>query len=92
MSEITITKLSSKGQIVIPKTLRKLLGLKTGEVFALFGENDTIILKKLSIPSTKEFDDLLKWGSAYAKKNNISKKDVLNAMKETYLLNENKEK
>ena len=83
MSEITITKLSSKGQIVIPKKLRKLLGLKTGEVFALFGENDTIILKKLSIPSTKEFDDLLKWGSEYAKKNNISKKDVLKAIKET---------
>ncbi len=83
MSKITITTLSSKGQIVIPKTIRDLLGLKTGEVFALFGENDTIILKKLSIPSTEEFDDFLKWASTYAKKNNISKKDVLNAIKET---------
>jgi len=83
MSEITITKLSSKGQIVIPKTLRDMLGLKTGEVFALFGEKDTLILKKLNLPSNKEFDDLLKWGRTYAKKNKISKKDVLNAIKET---------
>jgi antitoxin PrlF len=83
MSEITITKLSSKGQIVIPKTLRDVLGLKTGEVFALFGEKDTIILKKLTLPSNKEFDELLKWGKTYAKKNKISKKDVLTAIKET---------
>jgi len=82
-TKITITKLSSKGQIVIPKNLRNQLGLKTGEVFALFGENDTITLKKLSIPSNKEFDELLKWASAYAKEKKISKKDVLNAIKQS---------
>ena len=53
MSEVTLTKLSSKGQIVIPKSLRTLLSLKSGEVFAVFGEGDTIILKKLSPPIRK---------------------------------------
>jgi len=82
MSEVTITKLSSKGQIVIPKTLRDFLGLKSGEVFAMFGERDTIILKKLELPSDTEFDELLNWGSNYAKKKKISKKDVLKAISE----------
>lgn len=82
MSEVTITKLSSKGQIVIPKTLRDLLGLKAGEVFAMFGEGDTIILKKLELPSDTEFEELLKWGSDYAKKKKILKKDVLKAISE----------
>jgi len=82
MSEVTITKLSSKGQIVIPKTLRDILGLKAGEVFAMFGERDTIILKKLNLPSDSEFDELLIWGSNYAEKKKISKKDVLKAISE----------
>ena len=82
MSEVTITRLSSKGQIVIPKTLRNLLSLRAGEVFAMFGEGDTIVLKKLELPSDTEFEELLNWGSDYAKKKKISRKDILKAISE----------
>ena len=44
--EIEITKLSSKGQIVIPSSMRK--GFEEGEKIILIKANDKIILKKAS--------------------------------------------
>ncbi len=82
MGEVMITRLSSKGQIVLPKALRETLGLKSGEIFAMFGEDDTIVLKKIELPSEKEFEKLLKWGQKYAKRFKISEKDVLRAIEE----------
>ena len=82
MGEVVITRLSSKGQIVLPKTIRETLGLRSGEIFAMFGEDDTIVLKKIELPSEKEFEKLLKWGQKHAKKYKISKRDVLKAIEE----------
>lgn len=78
-----ITRLSSKGQIVLPKDLRKALNLKSGEMFAMYGEDDTIVLKRIDLPSEEEFEKLLKWGEKYAKKYKITKKDVLRAIEES---------
>ncbi|MFA5772708.1 MAG: AbrB/MazE/SpoVT family DNA-binding domain-containing protein [Thermoplasmata archaeon] len=80
MTEVTVTKMSSKGQIVVPQNIREMLGLKVGELFALFGEDDTIILKKIKLPSDAEFRALLKWGKIYARKKGISKGDVIKAL------------
>ena len=76
MSEVAITKMSSKGQIVVPKRLRELLGISTGEVFAMFGNDDTLVLKRLNVPSRSEFEALLHWGEEFARRRNIKKKDV----------------
>ena len=46
--EITeLTKASSKGQIVIPTSIRKRLGIKEGSVFSIAARKDIIVLKKL---------------------------------------------
>ncbi len=82
MGEIMITRLSSKGQIVLPKALRETLGIKSGEIFAMFGEDDTIVLKRIELPSEEEFEKLLKWGQKYAEKFKISKEDVLKAIED----------
>lgn len=54
--EIEMTRVSSKGQVVIPDLIREKLGLKSGSRLLVFGEGDTIILKKVGLPgsSTKE--------------------------------------
>ena len=44
------TKISSKGQLVIPKEIRKELHIKEGDVFATMIRNDLIILKKIRNP------------------------------------------
>ena len=46
MVQIDITKLSSKGQIVIPLDLRK--GFKEGEKIIVIRKGDSILLKKAS--------------------------------------------
>jgi AbrB family looped-hinge helix DNA binding protein len=49
------TTISSKGQLVIPKSMRTALGLKEGDTFAAnIINNDLIVLKKVSISLTSE--------------------------------------
>jgi len=82
MSEVAITKMSSKGQIVVPKRLRELLGISTGEIFAMFGNDDTIVLKRLNVPSINDFEILLQWGEEFAKRKKVKKGDVAKAIEE----------
>jgi AbrB family looped-hinge helix DNA binding protein len=42
-----ITRVSSKGQIVIPSSIRKGMGVKEGSLFTIAARRNMIILKKL---------------------------------------------
>lgn len=44
MGEIKTSKISSKGQITIPKSMRKLAGIKEGDIIAIVSEGKTIVL------------------------------------------------
>ena len=82
MSDVELTKLSSKGQVVIPRQVRDALGLKEGETFAVIGKEDTVILKKVNIPSSKQvFERLHAWGVAFAKKKGLKEEDVQAAVR-----------
>lgn len=59
MQGLATTKMSSKGQVVIPEEIRKRLGLKAGAQFVVVGEKDTVILKPISPPSMEEFEELI---------------------------------
>ena len=79
-----ITKISSKGQVVIPYGIRKELELNVGSQVAITKMNDYILLKKVKIPDIKkEFQRLNKLGREWAKKKGIkSEKDVLRIIHE----------
>mgnify|MGYP001557856492 CR=1 FL=1 len=53
MAEIEFTKLSSKGQVVIPKKIRQFLKLIEGTLFAVNEQNGMILLKKVEIEEEK---------------------------------------
>ena len=55
--KLEITSLSSRGQVVIPQEIRNKLNLEDGEKFIVVGKGDTIILKKIKMPS---FNDISK--------------------------------
>ncbi|MBI2109819.1 AbrB/MazE/SpoVT family DNA-binding domain-containing protein [Candidatus Woesearchaeota archaeon] len=56
-----LTKVSSKGQLVIPKDIRKHLKIKEGDVFATTSADyNLIILKKIKNPILKKDLILLK--------------------------------
>ncbi len=54
MTALAAIKMSSKGQIVIPKSIRTRLGLKEGDTLIVASQDDLLILKKLTL------EDLLK--------------------------------
>lgn len=47
-NDMAFTTVSSKGQIVIPNRVRKKLGIKDGNVFAITEKKGLIVLKKLN--------------------------------------------
>ena len=80
MTSIETTKMSSKGQIVIPEEIRNRLGLKTGDKFLVMGDKDIVILKTLSNPSINQFDDLIREARKQAKATGLKKSDIVNAI------------
>ena len=81
MEKLEITSMSSRGQVVIPLDIREQLGLKEGEKFVVVGEDDTIILKRVAMPSFKNFDKLLQKTRQFAKEKGITKADVEGTIK-----------
>ena len=55
--------------------------VKEGEKFVVVGEEDTVILKKVTMPSFKNFDKLLQKTQQFAKDSGITKADVESAIK-----------
>ena len=51
MADCATTKLSSKGQVVIPEEARNDLGLNEGDQFVVIGQGDAVILKVITPPS-----------------------------------------
>ena len=75
--EIQITTTSPKGQVVIPLEIREHMKIESGTKFAVYGRGDTIIFKRLELPTVKDFERLAKFGREFAAKKRIKEKDVL---------------
>ncbi|MFH0971935.1 MAG: AbrB/MazE/SpoVT family DNA-binding domain-containing protein [Candidatus Micrarchaeota archaeon] len=86
--EQAVTSISSKGQVVIPEAVRKAMEIKPGEKFAVFAQDDVILLKKLKLPTAAEaFKQISDWGKDYAKKKGFEESDVdamLHRRRKTY--------
>jgi AbrB family looped-hinge helix DNA binding protein len=83
MAKLATTKMSSKGQVVIPEEIRDRLGLKAGIQFVVIGERDVVILKALTAPSMGDFDDLIKQARKQARKSGMKRSDVSRATAKT---------
>jgi AbrB family looped-hinge helix DNA binding protein len=81
MVELATTRLSSKGQVVIPEDVRQRLGLKPGVQFIVVGEGDVVILKTISPPSMKDFDGLVSKVRSQARRAGVKPADVATAVK-----------
>ena len=74
MSEIT--KVTSKGQVVIPSQIRKALNLKEGSALAVSSAGDMVLMRKMDVPDLrKEFEELTKSGEKLAKKRGIKNEE-----------------
>ena len=82
MSKIATTKMSSKGQVVIPEAIRKQLNLEPGEQFVVMAESDIVILKRITPPTIDEFEPLLARARLAAAEAGLTQKDVEEAIRE----------
>ncbi len=82
MAGVATTKMSSKGQVVIPEGIRKRLGLTTGSQFVVVGEKDTVILKTISAPTLADFDELVSEARRQAHQAGMKRSDVAAAIRE----------
>ena len=80
MAGLATTKMSSRGQVVIPEAVRRRLKLKPGSRFVVVGEDDVVILKALTPPSMKEFDALISEARRQARRTGLKKSDVSDAV------------
>ncbi len=69
MVEIEITRLSSKGQIVIPNSMRR--GLKNGDKFIIIKDKNRFIIKKAS-----EMDEQFKEDMEFARRTEEARKQI----------------
>lgn len=76
MSDISTTKMTSKGQVVIPEEIREYMHLESGVKFIVMATNDSIIFKKVTPIPQKDIKLLLKASQAIAKKYKFKEKDV----------------
>lgn len=80
METLATTRMSSKGQVVIPESIRKQLDLKEGAQFLVVGDEDVVILKVVTLPDKSEFDALIKQARQQAKEAGLTQADVTSAV------------
>ena len=80
MNTLATTRMSSKGQIVIPETIRKQLNLKPGAQFVVVGEEDVVILKAITAPGMDTFEALIQQARQQAKLAGLKRVDIANAI------------
>ncbi len=54
------TRMSSRGQVVIPGPVRKALGIEAGTPFLVIARKDTVVLQRLREPPWQFFDAMVK--------------------------------
>jgi AbrB family looped-hinge helix DNA binding protein len=76
------TKLSTKGQVVIPEAIRERLGLEAGVQFVVVAEGDVVVLKVLKPPKMADFKVLLDKAQESAEAAGLSSEDIEQATRE----------
>ena len=82
MVKPSTTKLSSRGQVVIPEEIRNRLGLEPGDQFVVVGEGNVVILKTVEPPNAKKLKALMDKVQAAAKAAGVTPEDVERAIRE----------
>ena len=76
MASFATTRLSSKGQVVIPEEIRNRLGLEPGSQFVVMGDRDVVVLKVIHAPEMSQFDELIESARGAAERSGMTPSDV----------------
>lgn len=82
MSNVSTTKMTSKGQVVIPEEIRDFMHLESGVKFIVMATSDSIIFKRITPIAQKDISQLLKASHSMAKKYKLKEKDISSVISE----------
>jgi AbrB family looped-hinge helix DNA binding protein len=82
MSQVSTTKLSSKGQVVIPEDIRTKMSLHSGDQFLVIAEEDVIILKTITHPNMDDYKTLIAKTRKIAKESGLTKSILISVIKD----------
>ncbi len=71
-----VTNISSKGQVVIPNNIRKMLKLAIGSKLFVVTDGSNVLLKPIEEPAFKDFDKLMSESKAFAKRKKLKQSDL----------------
>lgn len=75
------TKLTSKGQVTIPKAVRDRLGLETGDYLVFEPEGDRVVVTRAPLSPTDDFKELASRVAERFQEQGISRVDVEEAIR-----------
>jgi AbrB family looped-hinge helix DNA binding protein len=75
------TRISSRGQIVIPDPIRKALALEAGTTFLVLAQKDTIVLHRLQEPPWQAFDAMVKQAEKQATNHDAAMQGIVKFLK-----------
>ena len=80
MENVTSTRLSSRGQVVIPDAVRRRLNLEPGVEFVVLAEDDAIVLKRIRTPAMRDFDTIVARARQAARRAGLRRSDTADAI------------
>jgi len=75
------TRISSRGQIVIPEPIRKALDIEAGNTFLVLAQKDTIVLHRLQEPPWQAFDAMVKQAEKQALQHDAAMQGIVKFLK-----------
>jgi AbrB family looped-hinge helix DNA binding protein len=76
--EMSIVKVTRKGQMTIPQETRERLGIREGDYLVATEVDDLVILRKITLPS---WDELFAHGERFAAEEGITGEDIPTAIR-----------
>lgn len=76
-----VTAVSSKGQVVLPKSIRDRLGITPGVKLMVFSDDTNILLKPIPEPDLSEFNSLMDAAASWASSVGMTEDDIMSAIK-----------
>lgn len=81
MRTLEVTSISTKGQVVIPSTIRDALGLAPGSKLAVITDGTNVLLRPIQPPKLEAFAALLTESRTWARKAGLKRADVAKAVR-----------
>jgi AbrB family looped-hinge helix DNA binding protein len=79
---LELTSVSTKGQVVIPKSIRQKLGISSDSKLMVMTDGENILMKLVKPLHLDEFTDLINESRLVAEKQNLSFEDIKEVLNE----------